>query len=303
MREDLTIIRSDAPSRILTAFEKRMPARQSSIQKRASVEEEMTFISLAEATERGFRKLAFDLYENPDYGSLWKLEDIDGEPWLVVYTDEDDNIIRKVASQLRSSDLFRAQWKRGDIVESGPYKRGEVQNVRHLRTGPEYLVDFGLDKPEWVAETELSSPIDVESAIDNRRLGEVVRRLKLAQNPPMSPSEDVAPMGFNIRTDEEELSDPEIKQFFEEKEKKEKKEEPEVEVKTEPAGVGGREEILEMKFPDRVRHIKIDLEGEEGEAEEEEEIGVPEAAPPTGTTELPEGIPGPGLGGEVPVTF
>lgn len=57
------------------------------------------------ANTPGFKHLAYDIYKDtrrgPDYGSIWKMEQVDGQDYLVVYTDEEDNIVRSVEASLR----------------------------------------------------------------------------------------------------------------------------------------------------------------------------------------------------------
>ena len=56
------------------------------------------------ATTPGFVHVAFDLYRDTrrglDYGSIWQQETIDGQPYLVVYTDDDGEVVRSVTASL-----------------------------------------------------------------------------------------------------------------------------------------------------------------------------------------------------------
>jgi len=63
----------------------------------------------------GFQKVAFDVYQDyrkgPDYGSIWKKENIDGEDYLVVYTDDDGGmILRSIEAALETE---AQNWPRG----------------------------------------------------------------------------------------------------------------------------------------------------------------------------------------------
>lgn len=69
-------------------------------------------IPLEEARKEGFKKVGFDVFQradDADAGRIWSIEEIDGEKWLVCYTDKNDQIVRTLAKAAKAAKLAPMQ--------------------------------------------------------------------------------------------------------------------------------------------------------------------------------------------------
>lgn len=82
-------------------------------------------LKIAKASGK-FKKIAWDMYKKvdaPDTESIWTLSDIDGEQWLVLYTDHEGQIVRGLQASILESTLKKTASKKaisvrvGDVVE------------------------------------------------------------------------------------------------------------------------------------------------------------------------------------------
>ena len=147
---------------------------------------EAGMISFADA-ESGFVKVGWDLYKKtvePDAGSIWTVADLDGEKWLVVYTDSDDHIVRSVRNSYNEKRKKTASIREaahtvvGDIAEivADPgtinYKyngaKGEVVGGYNERS----RLAFNDGYTMWVENKDLRvvKPAELLSLGDNIRL-------------------------------------------------------------------------------------------------------------------------------------
>lgn len=99
-------------------------------------------VPLSEADQKGFTKLAWDMYQKkaePDAGSIWTVADIDGEKWLVCYTDTNARIMRNLAKEYLEGPAKIAKtssltadasifFNAGDLVEISPRHHESINN-------------------------------------------------------------------------------------------------------------------------------------------------------------------------------
>lgn len=99
------------------------------------------YIPLKEAEAKGFTKFAWDMYSpkntEDDAGSIWVLSDIEGEKWLVCYTDQEDRIVRslKKASTTRITKVASTEYRPGDMVEINPSTLESINTMHRGRRG------------------------------------------------------------------------------------------------------------------------------------------------------------------------
>jgi len=70
-----------------------------------------------EAHAKGFKKIGWDVYQRPvdvDAGRIWSVEEVDGDKWLVCYTDVNDTILRNLT---KSAQDFRMSKKAQSLIE------------------------------------------------------------------------------------------------------------------------------------------------------------------------------------------
>lgn len=63
-----------------------------------------------DARKEGFKKVGFDVFQregDAKAGRIWSVEEIDGEKWLVCYTDKNDEIIQNLAATVKKLRLSK----------------------------------------------------------------------------------------------------------------------------------------------------------------------------------------------------
>jgi hypothetical protein len=91
-------------------------------------------IPLEDARKEGFKKVGFDVFQRTadiDAGHIWSVEEIDGEKWLVCYTDKNEQIIRNLAKAVKNTQLQKIASEKtaagnriitpGDLAEIQPH--------------------------------------------------------------------------------------------------------------------------------------------------------------------------------------
>jgi len=80
------------------------------------------YVHLATALADGtMHKIAWDVYRNDaDGGSIWTTKELDGDTWLVAYTDEEDNIVRGVLTSISHQETLQKQAAQKTAVEFKP---------------------------------------------------------------------------------------------------------------------------------------------------------------------------------------
>ncbi len=82
--------------------------------KQAAVEDQekhlraLGFIPYKDIRKEGFKKVGFDVFQRAgdiDAGNIWSIEEINGEKWLVCYTDKNDQIIRNLAKAAKTARI------------------------------------------------------------------------------------------------------------------------------------------------------------------------------------------------------
>lgn len=131
-------------------------------------------ILFTEANDHGFRRVGYDVFqrkEDIDAGNIWSVENIDGEDWLVCYTDHNDHIlrnlktaakdyrIRKTASITKKAVVINP----GDLVEITPRHTESVHNKYKGKKGeataamPDRTqLSFNDGSSLWIENTDLT---------------------------------------------------------------------------------------------------------------------------------------------------
>ena len=155
---------------------------QSNIEARQNTIRAKGHVLLADAKAQGFKKIGWDVYQRPqdiDHGHIWSLEEIDGDKWLVCYTDANDHILRNLATD--ASNYYRMEkvahkitepiigygLKPGDLVEITPR---QFQSINFKYAGMKGIVTSALpDRSEltfedgsamWVENKDLTPVTD-----------------------------------------------------------------------------------------------------------------------------------------------
>jgi hypothetical protein len=90
-------------------------------------------IPLSDAEKRGFYKVAWDLYkqkdDDVDGGPIWAVAELDGEQWLVVQTDSNDMILRRVARAYINPHPLKAKVASVEKTATTVFYAGDVVEV------------------------------------------------------------------------------------------------------------------------------------------------------------------------------
>ena len=130
-------------------------------------------ILLAEAKEQGFRKVGYDVFqrkEDIDAGNIWSVENIDGEDWLVCYTDHNDHILRNLKAAAKNHRMNKTAAIKeavvinpGDLVEITPRHAESVHNKYKGKKGeatasmPDRTqLSFNDGSSLWIENTDLT---------------------------------------------------------------------------------------------------------------------------------------------------
>lgn len=145
-------------------------------------------ILFTEARSAGFKKVGWDVYQRPedvDAGQIWSVENIDGDKWLVCYTDTNDYILRNVtqaaikyrmsksAGTIEGHDitipLVGYGLQPGDLVEITPR---QSQSINYKYAGYRGIVVAAMpDRSElkfedgsslWVENKDLTPIVDAK---------------------------------------------------------------------------------------------------------------------------------------------
>jgi len=103
------------------------------------------YILFKEAKDRGFRRIGYDVYqrkEDVDAGNIWAVEKVDGEDWLVCYTDQNDRILRNLKTAAKNHRMQKTAVIKdavvmapGDLVEITPRHAESVHNKYRGKKG------------------------------------------------------------------------------------------------------------------------------------------------------------------------
>ena len=93
-------------------------------------------ILFAEAKNHGFRKIGYDVFqrkEDIDAGNIWSVENIDGDDWLVCYTDQNDRILRNLKVAAKTHRIHKTATIAKDAVVINPGDLAEI-TPRHIES-------------------------------------------------------------------------------------------------------------------------------------------------------------------------
>ena len=103
------------------------------------------YVLFTEAKDKGFRKVGYDVYQRKsdiDAGNIWAIENIEGEDWLVCYTDQNDRILRNIKAAAKDLRMNKTAAKKeavviqpGDLVEITPRHTESVHNKYKGKVG------------------------------------------------------------------------------------------------------------------------------------------------------------------------
>ena len=131
-------------------------------------------VLFVEAKAQGFRRVGYDVFqrkEDIDAGNIWSVENIEGEDWLVCYTDHNDHILRnlKVAAKNHRMNKTASITKEavvintGDLVEITPRHTESVHNKYKGKKGeatasmPDRTqLSFNDGSSLWIENTDLT---------------------------------------------------------------------------------------------------------------------------------------------------
>ncbi|MEA3340399.1 MAG: hypothetical protein U9R15_10575 [Chloroflexota bacterium] len=130
-------------------------------------------ILFADAKSQGFRKVGYDVFqrkEDIDAGNIWAVETIEGDDWLVCYTDQNDHILRNLKTAAKTYRTPKTAAVKeavvmypGDLVEITPRHRESIHNMYKGKKGevtaamPDRTqLSFDDGGSLWVENTDLT---------------------------------------------------------------------------------------------------------------------------------------------------
>ncbi|MCK4821176.1 hypothetical protein KA005_35755, partial [bacterium] len=131
------------------------------------------YVLLTEAKEHGFRKVGYDVFQRKDdidAGNIWSVENIEGEDWLVCYTDHNDYILRNLRAAAKNHRMDKTATIKeavvinpGDLVEITPRHTESVHNKYKGKKGeatasmPDRTqLSFNDGSSLWIENTDLT---------------------------------------------------------------------------------------------------------------------------------------------------
>lgn len=147
--------------------------KQVGTDKRKVILQEKGHVLFAEAKKYGFRKVGYDVFqrrEDIDAGNIWSVESIDGEDWLVCYTDHNDHILRNLKAAAKNHRINKTATIKeavvinpGDLVEITPRHMESVHNKYRGKKGeataamPDRTqLSFNDGSSLWIENTDLT---------------------------------------------------------------------------------------------------------------------------------------------------
>jgi len=147
--------------------------QQAEVDKRRGTLRKKGHILFTEAKEQGFRKIGYDVFqrrEDIDAGNIWSVENIEGEDWLVCFTDQNDHILRNLKAAAKNHRMNKtASIKEavvinpGDLVEITPRHAESVHNKYRGKKGeatasmPDRTkLSFDDGSSLWIENTDLT---------------------------------------------------------------------------------------------------------------------------------------------------
>jgi len=147
---------------------------QGKVTKRREALQKEGHILFVEAKDRGFRKVGYDVFqrrEDIDAGNIWSVENIEGEDWLICYTDQNDHILRNLKSAAKNYRMNKTATvikeavviEPGDLVEITPRHAESVHNKYKGKKGeatasmPDRTqLSFNDGSSLWIENTDLT---------------------------------------------------------------------------------------------------------------------------------------------------
>jgi len=142
--------------------------------KRKAALQKKGYVLFAEATEQGFRKVGYDVFqrrEDIDAGNIWSVENIEGEDWLVCYTDHNDHILRNLKAAAKNHRMNKTATtikeavviNPGDLAEITPRHAESVHNKYKGKKGEvtaampdRSQLSFSDGSSLWIENTDLT---------------------------------------------------------------------------------------------------------------------------------------------------
>ena len=148
--------------------------KRARVDKRRDVLRKKGHILFTEAKTQGFRRVGYDVFqrkEDIDAGNIWSVENIDGEDWLVCFTDHNDHILRNLKAAAKNHRMNKTASitkeavviNPGDLVEITPRHTESVHNKYKGKKGeatasmPDRTqLSFNDGSSLWIENTDLT---------------------------------------------------------------------------------------------------------------------------------------------------